>query len=275
MTGFNADTKYIGKNYLWLEETDSTNSMMRRLLRDGTTIESRQEYGAVIEGTPREGMMIISDYQSLGRGRSGKNWTSAPGDGIALSLLLMPESMGGGTSCITLVAALSVAATIEKTSGLKPQIKWPNDILLNEKKVCGILTELDTTQGKNSIIVGVGINSNQQEFPAEISETATSIFLETGTPSDRESAVKYFSEYFEKYYEIFLKTSDMSLLKEEYNSLLVNKGRVVKVFDPKENIMGIAEGIDDEGRLIVKTDTGITHHIYAGEVSVRGIYGYV
>lgn len=275
MTGFNADTKYIGKNYLWLEETDSTNSMMRRLLRDGTTIESRQEYGAVIEGTPREGMMIISDYQSLGRGRSGKNWTSAPGDGIALSLLLMPESMGGGTSCITLVAALSVAATIEKTSGLKPQIKWPNDILLNEKKVCGILTELDTTQGKNSIIVGVGINSNQQEFPAEISETATSIFLETGTPSDRESTVKYFSEYFEKYYEIFLKTSDMSLLKEEYNSLLVNKGRVVKVFDPKENIMGIAEGIDDEGRLIVKTDTGITHHIYAGEVSVRGIYGYV
>ena len=275
MTGFSADTKYIGKNYLWLEETDSTNSMMRRLLRDGTTIESRQEYGAVIEGTPREGMMIISDYQSLGRGRSGKNWTSAPGDGIALSLLLMPESMGGGTSCITLVAALSVAATIEKTSGLKPQIKWPNDILLNEKKVCGILTELDTTQGKNSIIVGVGINSNQQEFPAEISETATSIFLETGTPSDRESAVKYFSEYFEKYYEIFLKTSDMSLLKEEYNSLLVNKGRVVKVFDPKENIMGIAEGIDDEGRLIVKTDTGITHHIYAGEVSVRGIYGYV
>ncbi len=275
MTGFNADTKYIGKNYLWLEETDSTNSMMRRLLRNGTTIESRQEYGVVIEGTPREGMMIISDYQSLGRGRSGKNWTSAPGDGIALSLLLMPESMGGGTSCITLVAALSVAATIEKTSGLKPQIKWPNDILLNEKKVCGILTELDTTQGKNSIIVGVGINSNQQEFPAEISETATSIFLETGTPSDRESTVKYFSEYFEKYYEIFLKTSDMSLLKEEYNSLLVNKGRVVKVFDPKENIMGIAEGIDDEGRLIVKTDTGITHHIYAGEVSVRGIYGYV
>ncbi len=275
MTGFNADTKYIGKNYLWLEETDSTNSMMRRLLRDGTTIESRQEYGVVIEGTPREGMMIISDYQSLGRGRSGKNWTSAPGDGIALSLLLMPESMGGGTSCITLVAALSVAAAIEKTSGLKPQIKWPNDILLNEKKVCGILTELDTTQGKNSIIVGVGINSNQQEFPAEISETATSIFLETGTPSDRESTVKYFSEYFEKYYEIFLKTSDMSLLKEEYNSLLVNKGRVVKVFDPKENIMGIAEGIDDEGRLIVKTDTGITHHIYAGEVSVRGIYGYV
>ncbi len=275
MTGFNADTKYIGKNYLWLEETDSTNSMMRRLLRNGTTIESRQEYGVVIEGTPREGMMIISDYQSLGRGRSGKNWTSAPGDGIALSLLLMPESMGGGTSCITLVAALSVAAAIEKTSGLKPQIKWPNDILLNEKKVCGILTELDTTQGKNSIIVGVGINSNQQEFPAEISETATSIFLETGTPSDRESTVKYFSEYFEKYYEIFLKTSDMSLLKEEYNSLLVNKGRVVKVFDPKENIMGIAEGIDDEGRLIVKTDTGITHHIYAGEVSVRGIYGYV
>lgn len=275
MTGFNADTKYIGKNYLWLEETDSTNSMMRRLLRDGTTIESRQEYGVVIEGTPREGMMIISDYQSLGRGRSGKNWTSAPRDGIALSLLLMPESMGGGTSCITLVAALSVAAAIEKTSGLKPQIKWPNDILLNEKKVCGILTELDTTQGKNSIIVGVGINSNQQEFPAEISETATSIFLETGTPSDRESTVKYFSEYFEKYYEIFLKTSDMSLLKEEYNSLLVNKGRVVKAFDPKENIMGIAEGIDDEGRLIVKTDTGITHHIYAGEVSVRGIYGYV
>lgn len=275
MTGFNADTKYIGKNYLWLEETDSTNSMMRRLLRNGTTIESRQEYGVVIEGTPREGMMIISDYQSLGRGRSGKNWISAPGDGIALSLLLMPESMGGGTSCITLVAALSVAAAIEKTSGLKPQIKWPNDILLNEKKVCGILTELDTTQGKNSIIVGVGINSNQQEFPAEISETATSIFLETGTPSDRESTVKYFSEYFEKYYEIFLKTSDMSLLKEEYNSLLVNKGRVVKVFDPKENIMGIAEGIDDEGRLIVKTDTGITHHIYAGEVSVRGIYGYV
>lgn len=282
MGSFKVSTEYIGKKYIWLSETDSTNSVLKRMLTSkqlskGNVAEIPVKEFDKAEPTfeePADGMMVIADYQSLGRGRLGKSWCSPFGKSIALSLLLLPKNLNDGISCITLVAALAVSAAIKKVSGLETQIKWPNDILLSEKKVCGILTELDTSTERNAVIVGVGINVNQEEFPKDIENIATSIFLETAEQTERELIVKNFAEYFEKYYKIFLSTYDMSLLKEEYNGLLVNKGRDVNVLEPDGNIRGKALGIDNEGRLIVKTDND-THHIYAGEVSVRGIYGYV
>jgi len=275
MAEINCDTGYIGRQYLWLKETDSTNSLMRRLIGDGVTIEGIMDSGRLIEGNPPEGTLIISDHQNAGRGRSGHSWESPAGTSIAMSLLLKPKIDDDSIPMVTLIAALAVCRAIENECGIKAAIKWPNDILINNRKVCGILTELYTGNDGKSLIVGVGINANQDEFPAEIADIATSLKLELDDYTDREALVEGFAKAFEEYYEIFLKTGDMSELKDRYESLLINTGREVKVLVPGETITGTAGGIDERGRLLVKTSDGVIHPVYAGEVSVRGIYGYV
>jgi len=190
-------------------------------------------------------------------------------------VLLRPQISDDSISMVTLIAALAVSEAVRKVCDIVPDIKWPNDIVINGRKVCGILTELDITDGVKSLIVGVGINVNQNLFPEEIADKATSIMNEAGRLIDREELMQHFAEALEYYYEIFLKTGDMSGLLDEYNGKLINMNREVKVLDPSENIEGIARGIDPMGKLLVETEDGEIHHIYAGEVSVRGLYGYV
>ncbi len=271
----NCDTEFIGKKYIWLEETDSTNSMLRRLLDDGVTIEHKTESGMLIEGRPIEGTIIVADRQTAGRGRSGHNWESPAGTSIAMSVLLRPAVDDNSIPIITLIAALAVSHAIKEVCSLDTKIKWPNDIIVNNRKVCGILTELDISNGNKSLILGVGINVNQEAFPEEISQVATSLRMETGSQVDRELVVDRFAEALEKYYKLFLQTGDMSLLRDQYENLLINIDKEVKVLDPSENLTGTARGIDELGQLIVETEDGELHSIYAGEVSVRGLYGYV
>jgi len=275
MSELNCNTKYIGKQYVWLDETDSTNSLMKRLLTDGTTVENEGGYGVLLEGCPDDGFMIISDMQTAGRGRSGHNWNSPAGTSVAISILLRPNILAEAIPMVTLIAAMAVSAAISEVCDIDTSIKWPNDVLIKNKKVCGILTELDIKDGVKSLIVGIGINVNQSEFPDEIRDVASSLLLETDRLIDKEKLVSSLAENMEKYYEIFLETMDMSKLKDEYDSRLINIEKEVKVLDPSVNIRGIAKGIDKEGQLLVKTDDGVLHRIYAGEVSVRGIYGYV
>ena len=268
-------TRLIGRQYLWLEDTDSTNSVIRRLLRDGTTLETSEDAGRLIEGTPQEGLVVIADHQNAGRGRSGHDWDTAPGEGLAISVLLQPEIDDNSIAIMTLVSALAVAKAIKLTCDVKPMIKWPNDLVCRNRKVCGILTELEIAGNKKSLIVGVGINVNQRSFSKELEDKATSLLIETGKEVDREELMKQFAEAFEYYYGIFVKTGDMSALMDEYNEMLINTDREVKVMDPSEDITGIARGIDKKGQLLVETEDGVIHEIYAGEVSVRGLYGYV
>ena len=275
MNDLRCNTKYIGKQYVWLEETDSTNSLMKRLLDEGTTVESGDGYGVLIEGNPVEGLMLLSNKQTAGRGRSGHTWSSPSGSSIALSVLLRPQTTADEIPMITLIAAMAVASAIDKASGVNTTIKWPNDVLIGDKKVCGILTELDIRDNVKSLIVGIGVNISQESFPEEIEKVATSLLIETGLFVDKEVLAGLLAEELEKYYELFLETKDMSKLKDEYSSKLVNMNKEVKVLDPSMNITGIARGIDSEGQLLVETSDGVIHHIYAGEVSVRGIYGYV
>ena len=275
MNDLRCNTKYIGKQYVWLEETDSTNSLMKRLLDEGTTVESGDGYGVLIEGNPVEGLMLLSNKQTAGRGRSGHTWSSPSGSSIALSVLLRPQTTADEIPMITLIAAMAVASAIDKASGVNTTIKWPNDVLIGDKKVCGILTELDIRDNVKSLIVGIGVNISQESFPEEIEKVATSLLIETGLFVDKEVLAGLLAEELEKYYELFLETKDMSKLKDEYSSKLVNMDKEVKVLDPSMNITGIARGIDSEGQLLVETSDGVIHHIYAGEVSVRGIYGYV
>lgn len=252
-------TEWAARNLCCFDAVDSTNLELIRLAK---------------EGAPH-GTLVIADSQMAGKGRMGRKWISPPGSGIWMSLLLRPEISPQSASMLTLVAALAVVEGIRGETGLNPQIKWPNDVVLGGRKLCGILTEMSTEAGAIRYVVpGIGVNVNMTEFPPEVSETATSLRLELGREIEREPLIARMMEAFEGYYEKFLKTQDLAGLTEEYNRRSVNLGRQVKVLDPAGNFQGEAMGIDSQGSLLVKMADGQVCQVISGEVSVRGVYGY-
>lgn len=252
-------TKWIGSELIYLDTVDSTNAKVKQL---------------AAEGYPN-GTLVVADAQTAGRGRRGRVWESPAGNSIYMSLLLKPEIHPDNASMLTLVAALALAKAISETVKQPAYIKWPNDIVMNRKKVCGILTEMSLQSGGiEYIVVGVGINVHTEAFPEELSHMATSLFLETGAHCNRLELIMAVWEAFEYYYEIYLQTQDLSNLVNEYNVHLVNRNQMVRVLDPKEPFEGEAIGITAGGELIVDTMEG-RKYVSSGEVSVRGIYGYV
>ena len=288
-------TKWLGQNMIYLEETDSTNEQVRLLACEGAA----------------NGTIVVADRQTAGRGRRGRNWESPAGRNLYFSLLLRPQLPVEKVSMLTLVMAHAVAVTMqknlsdaektasltEKTASLTGQtenrtdartsvnlgIKWPNDIVIDGKKVCGILTELRTEKTSSLqsskqdyyVIVGVGINVQKQAFLEELRDKATDLETVSGYKIDRNRLLAELMNVFEKHYEEFCKAGDLSVLREQYEELLVNKGREVCVLEPAGEWKGVAEGITDTGELVVALPDGSTKQIYAGEVSVRGVYGYV
>lgn len=252
-------TSWAGQEIFYYEVTDSTNARAKQLAE---------------EGHPN-GTLAVAEKQEAGRGRRGRSWEAPAGSGIYMTLVLKPDIDPNHASMITLVAALAVSGAITKCTGKAAGIKWPNDIVMNGKKVCGILTEMSAQfDYVNHIVVGIGINVHNEHFPEEIGQTATSIFLETGEHINRAALIEEVLEQFEKYYEIYLKTEDLSGLVQEYNARLVNMHKSVRVLDPKEPFEGKAMGITEKGELIVDTWES-RRLVSSGEVSVRGIYGYV
>ena len=161
-------------------------------------------------------------------------------------------------------------------TGMETGIKWPNDIVMNKKKVCGILTEMSTEIDYiNYVVIGVGINVNQKAFDEELKEKATSLMIETGAPVKRSALIAAVMKHFEKNYALFMENGDLSGLQESYNEMLVNRGKEVRILEPGNEYNAHAYGINETGELIVRTQKGEEKHIFAGEVSVRGIYGYV
>ena len=178
---------------------------------------------------------------------------------------------------LTLAAALAVSEGIRRATGLETGIKWPNDLVAGGRKLCGILTEMSAEPDYiNHVVVGIGINANTRSFPEELAGRATSLLLELGSPVERAAVIAGVLEAFEGFYEEFLKTEDLSLLKDRYEKSLVNMGRGVCVLDPKGEWTGTARGIDICGRLLVEPDGAQElRAVESGEVSVRGVYGYV
>ncbi len=226
------------------------------------------------EGAPH-GTLVVTDKQECGRGRRGRNWETPPGTGIAMTLLLRPEINPDNASMLTLVAAMAVARGIEDESGLRVGIKWPNDIIVNAKKVSGILTEMSAqTDYVNHIVIGIGINVHTEEFSEELKNIATSIYMELGIKINRAALIERICEYFEAYYDVFLRTEDLSEIAKQYDAYMVNRNQPVRVLDPHDAFEGTARGITNRGELLV--DTWETRRLVSsGEVSVRGIYGYL
>lgn len=254
------DTKWAGKTVKYFEIIDSTNEYAKKMADEGA----------------EHGLLVVADEQESGKGRRGRAWSSPKGKMVAMTLLLRPCMRPEKASMITLVMGLAVSRACKRAAGLDVRIKWPNDIVVNGKKLCGILTEMGAEMNEiHYLVIGTGINVNIEEFPEDLSEMATSLLAEMGKRVSRAQLIQYCLEEFEKCYDVFMETQDMTGLLEEYNSLLVNQEREVCVLEPGNEYRGTAKGINRNGELLVETEDGSIREVYAGEVSVRGIYGYV
>lgn len=253
-------TDWVAKEVLYFDTIDSTNTKAQELAEKGY----------------QSGTLVVADKQESGKGRRGRSWVSPSGTGIFMTLMIKPDINPNNASMLTLVAALAVAKAITSVTGEEAMIKWPNDIVVNGKKVCGILTEMNAQFDYiNHIVVGIGINVHNESFPEEISQMASSLMIEAGGKRfHRAQIIAETMSYFEQYYDTFLKTQDLSALVREYDKLLVNRSKSVRVLDPKEPFDGKAMGITPKGELIVDTWES-RKLVSSGEVSVRGIYGYV
>lgn len=277
-------TKWAGRNLVCYEETDSTNLRIRQLGK---------------EGAPH-GTLVLAEQQTAGRGRRGRSWVSPAGCSIYMSVLLRPDIEPDRAPMLTLVMACAVAEGLDAAvkeqrnavsesgaegadrkkdlGNITPQvqIKWPNDIIMNGKKLVGILTEMNVQDRKiDYVTVGVGINVNITDFPDEIKERATSLCIEHGHKIRRAPVIAAVMDRLEADYEIFMRTRDLSGLMDTYSSLLVNKDRDVLILGEEEQYRAHALGITPTGELVVRREDGSMEEVYAGEVSVRGVYGYV
>ena len=253
------ETAWAGRTCLCFDTLDATNDYAKVLAKQNCV----------------HGTLVVADTQTAGKGRRGRVWQSPKGSTISMSLCLEPKLPTERVAGLTLVMALAVAEAVNRNAEVNAQIKWPNDIVLNGKKICGILTEMCFVEDHYAVIIGAGINVNTEYFPEEIEEIASSLKKETGKEISRERLIADVMKYFEIYYGQYEKTQNLSLLKEQYEKLLINRGNEVLVLDPKGTYTGIAKGITKEGSLVVQCADGTENEIYSGEVSVRGLYGYV
>jgi BirA family biotin operon repressor/biotin-[acetyl-CoA-carboxylase] ligase len=260
-------TKDFGKRVIYYEEIDSTNTAAKELGKQ----------------TGNHGALVLAEEQNQGKGRLGRDWSSPKGSGIFMTIVLQPQILPVHASMLTLVAALAVNQGIRKVTGLDSYIKWPNDIVVNGKKVCGILTEMSTMNDKlECVVIGMGINANRDVFPEELKKTATSLKLECKKEVERTELIVAIMEYLEQYYELFGQTESFIDMVTEYNEVLINRNKQVRIIGAHKEYTGTALGINETGALLVQTEEqhqGITTSaiktVVSGEVSVRGMYGYV
>lgn len=258
--GSRLETEWAGRQICFFETVGSTNNEAGRLAE---------------EGAP-EGTLVLAEQQVKGKGRRGRAWVTPAGSAIAMSLVVRPQIAPDRASMVTLVMGLAVASACRRYCGVDARIKWPNDIVVDGKKICGILTEMNSEiDCIHYLVIGTGINTYIEEFPQELSKTADSLHRIMGRKPDRAGLIAACMKEFERYYELFLQTQDLSGLAKEYNALLAGIGGPVRVLEPGNEYSGISEGINQRGELLVRRDDGTVTEVYAGEVSVRGIYGYV
>lgn len=247
-------TKFIGQNIHYEESVESTQRIADRLAN---------------ENVP-EGTVVIAEEQVSGKGRLGRVWHSPKYTGIWMSLILRPKIPLPRAPQLTLLTAVAVVQAIEEQTGLTPEIKWPNDILINGKKLTGILTELQAEADQiHSIIIGIGINVNQHldDFPVELQSIATSLSIEKGEEISRSSLIRCIFEKFEKLYMYYLDEGFLPI-KLLWESYAVSIGKTIKARTLNNLIEGKALGITDEGVLQIEDINGKIHHVYSADIEV-------
>lgn len=233
---------------------DSTNNELKKMALEGAA----------------EGTVLIADHQTAGRGRFGRSFVSPKSRGIYMSILLKPESVAdiAGLTCMTAVA---ICKAIKKVIDVEPDIKWPNDVLLGGKKVCGILTEL-SAEGESGeiryVVVGIGVNVNHrtEDFPKELRDIAGSLYMTGGETVDRNVlAGQLISSVLNMYMNI---NTERSEYMDEYRRRCVTLGKTVEFYMENRSFMGEVKEIEEDGALVVRLEDGQRHVIRFGEVSI-------
>lgn len=235
--------------------------------RVGSTMEVAR---GLAENGAEEGTVVLAETQEAGRGRLGRVWTSPYGLGLWFSLILRPRLLPAHVAKVTLLAAVAMARAVEEVAGVHPGIKWPNDLYLGGRKVCGILTELKgQADAVEYLILGVGINVNQREddFPVELRPVATSLHLAAGRRVERARLLALFLREFEQRYFAWQESSWEGWLAE-WRARSITLGRRVRVSFLTEVFCGLAVALDGEGSLIVEADNGERRAFRAGDVTL-------
>ena len=249
-------TKILGQPLFFMPTVGSTNAEIKKL---------------AAKGYP-QGTTVIAETQMDGKGRLGRVWQSPPETGLWFSFLLKPELSPLHIAGITLACGMGVCMAIRNCTGLDARIKWPNDIIVNNKKVCGILTEMSAEADKiNYAVVGIGINVNTEFFPEEIRHKATSLMLEKGERFERKTLFQNVLAETEKYLKTYEDTYGIFIM-EEYKKYCATLGKEVSVIRGNKTLCGTAVDIAETGDLIIRTSDGEMLNIHSGEVTVQGIY---
>ncbi|KYH34206.1 bifunctional ligase/repressor BirA [Clostridium tepidiprofundi DSM 19306] len=299
------NTKYIGRNIEYFETIDSTNMRAKEIAMNGGKAngskvnDSRMNGGKMnssnadssnIDGSNiddvkinnsnmndsnmncvKEGTVIVSEEQTLGRGRLGRKWISPKYKGIWMSIILRPNINPANVSKITHIGAAAVNKAIEDM-GVKTYIKWPNDIVINDKKVCGILTEMSGEMDNiNYVVMGIGINVNidKEEFDDEIKEIATSLKVATGKDINRKKLMASILNYFEEFYNEFIENGTINKTLDICRKNSIVLGKQVRIIRRGQSENVIALQLNDEGELIIRHEDGKIEKLISGEISMR------
>ena len=248
--GRHLDTAFLGREIVYRENIDSTNSLAFKL---------------ALEGAP-EGTCVVAEAQKTGRGRLNRVWFSPPGKNLYLSAILRPRIHPSKVYPITFISSLAVADTIASVAGLEPTLKWPNDVLVNGRKICGTLLELSIeTDVVRFVVVGIGLNINMKEVDEEIKEKATSLCVETKKLYERPFVCGILLSNLEKYYLLFKDKGETEICRiwEERAGV---KGKYLEITQMGQVYKGISEGVDSSGAMLLNVD-GQTKKIIAGDVN--------
>ncbi|WP_017728000.1 bifunctional biotin--[acetyl-CoA-carboxylase] synthetase/biotin operon repressor [Halalkalibacterium ligniniphilum] len=247
-------TKKIGREITYFDSTSSTQVVAHRLAQEGA----------------QEGHVVVANEQTGGKGRLGRAWHSPPGTSIYMSLILRPQLPPQRTPQLTLLAAVAVVKGIKDVTGLTCEIKWPNDLLIKGKKVVGILTEMQSEPDcVHSVIIGIGINVNQQKehFSSAIRNIATSLAFEKEEEIQRSQLIAAIFAHFETLYEEYIEHG-FSRIKPIWEAYAVSIGKKIYARSMHEVIYGTAKGITNDGVLLLEDELGEIHHIYSADIEL-------
>lgn len=247
-------TKVIGRRLFVFDEIDSTNTCAKTLADTGM----------------EDGTIVISDYQTAGRGRFGRSWVGEPTHNLFFSIILRPHIVQTQIGMLPLFAAASVASALDAVIDKRIECRWPNDLLLNGKKFCGILVEsLSTQETLNYAVVGIGVNVNQSDFGNELNNKATSMWNETGISHDRRSIFRRILEVLDTLY-VDVQKGDFTRILQEWNSRAYILGHTVTLTQGNRTFTGVAYRITNDGGLVLETSSG-SQTFHARDVTLHRV----
>jgi BirA family biotin operon repressor/biotin-[acetyl-CoA-carboxylase] ligase len=244
------------RRIVWFAETDSTQRVARDLARGGA----------------EEGTVVVAEAQTAGRGRLGRSWHSPSGVNVYASIVLRPPLPPARVPQLALVAGLAVAEAVERTASVRAQLKWPNDVIVDDRKLAGILTEMDAeVERVQHVVVGIGINVNVDAFPDELRDRATSLRHATGAPVARAPLLAALLAALEARYDRFVE-GGFAPLRGPWQARSWLDGKEVRVAAPEGQLTGRVLGLDDDGALRIAAADGTVQRVVAGEVTLSGVY---